>query len=72
MRRPQGEETARVLELWQDTVGKKKGDKYFAGRYLFYPRHLPPKHTERRRKRTGIDAKQVRVARRRRRDKPSR
>ena len=48
-----------MLELWEDTKGKKKGQKYFRGRWLFYPRHLPETHAEAKRKRTGLDARQV-------------
>ena len=55
----QGDETARVLELWQDSKGANKGIMQFMSRYLYYPRHLPEGHKDRERKRSGLDSKQV-------------
>ena len=55
----QGAETSRVLELWEDTKGPRKGIKYFRGRWLFYPHHLSEDHKEAKRKRTGLELRQV-------------
>lgn len=55
-----GDESARVLELFQDARGEWAGDKAFRGRWLFHPHHLEPAgHPERTRVRRGLDAKQV-------------
>ena len=48
-----------MLELWEDTKGPLKGIKYFRGRWLFYPHHLPADHKEVKRKRTGLELRQV-------------
>jgi hypothetical protein len=55
----QGDETSRVLELWEDTKGSEKGHKCFRGRWLFYPRHLREDHPDATRKRTGLASRQV-------------
>ena len=51
-------ETARVLALWVDTKGKKKGKPFFKGRWLFEPQHLPPGHPEQTRARTKAEKKE--------------
>lgn len=55
----QGEETARILELWEDSKGANKGEKRCRMRWLFYPHHLPDDHKERTRARTGLQKRQV-------------
>eukprot|EP00959_Pyramimonas_sp_CCMP1952_P358810 7513251-Pyramimonas_sp.AAC.1 len=52
-------ETSRVLALFEDTKGKKKGVPQFLGRWLFETKHLPDDHPESTRTRSAQEEKEL-------------